>query len=119
MKPHNYDFMGFSKILHHIILPNDTQNYFLRSCPEALRNTDDTINRVNVDQNLDKTRKIEVVWTKLRNGEDLSQRKKINSNEKPGPTSYATRNIDNTKLSAFMMNFDVYPKFDRTMYKFD
>ncbi|RNA27479.1 hypothetical protein BpHYR1_033784 [Brachionus plicatilis] len=61
-----------------------------------------------MDQNLDKTRKIVVVWTKLKNGEDLSLRKKINFNEKPGPTSYATRNIDNTKKSAFMMNFDMY-----------
>ncbi|RNA33160.1 hypothetical protein BpHYR1_009750 [Brachionus plicatilis] len=56
-----------------------------------------TINGVNVDQNLDKTRKIEVVWTKLKNGVDLSLREKINFNEKPGPTSYATRNMDNTK----------------------
>ncbi|RNA01972.1 hypothetical protein BpHYR1_023281 [Brachionus plicatilis] len=29
--------------------------------------------------------------------------KKINFNEKAVPTSYATRNIDNTKLSSFMM----------------
>ncbi|RNA21797.1 hypothetical protein BpHYR1_003706 [Brachionus plicatilis] len=34
--------------------------------------------------------------------------KKINFNEKPGLTSYATRNIDNAKISAFMMNFDMY-----------
>ncbi|RNA21290.1 hypothetical protein BpHYR1_022697 [Brachionus plicatilis] len=58
-----------------------------------------TINRANLDQNLDKTRKIGVVWTKLKNGEDLSRSE---------PTSYATRNIDNTKILAFMMNFDVY-----------
>ncbi|RNA05656.1 hypothetical protein BpHYR1_025868 [Brachionus plicatilis] len=63
--------------------------------------------QVNLDQNLDKTRKIEVVWTKLKNGENLSLRKKINFKEKPGPTSYATRNIDNTKISAFMINFDI------------
>ena len=62
-----------------------------------------TINRVNEDQNIDKTSKIGVIWTKLKNGEDLSVRKKIYFNEKPGPTSYATRNIDNTKLSAFLM----------------
>ncbi|RNA27732.1 hypothetical protein BpHYR1_041482 [Brachionus plicatilis] len=28
-------------------------------------------------------------------------------NRKPGPTSYAARNIVNTKLSAFMMNFNM------------
>ncbi|RNA32627.1 hypothetical protein BpHYR1_053003 [Brachionus plicatilis] len=52
--------------------------------------------KVNEDQNLDKARKNGVVWTKLKNGEDLSLRKKINSSEKPGPTSYAARNMDNT-----------------------
>ncbi|RNA27674.1 hypothetical protein BpHYR1_013293 [Brachionus plicatilis] len=67
-----------------------------------------TINRVNEDQNLDKTSKLGVVWTKLKNGEDLSLRKKINFNEKPGPISYASSNIDNTKLSAFIMIFDIY-----------
>ncbi|RNA31730.1 hypothetical protein BpHYR1_013789 [Brachionus plicatilis] len=36
-----------------------------------------------------------------------SLRKKINFNEKPGPTSYATRNIDSTKLSVLMMNSDM------------
>ncbi|CAF1084562.1 unnamed protein product [Brachionus calyciflorus] len=60
----------------------------------------------NVDPNLDKTSKNGVVWTKLKCGEDLSLRKKINFTEKPGPTSYATRNIDSTKLSAFLMIFD-------------
>ncbi|RNA30171.1 hypothetical protein BpHYR1_046594 [Brachionus plicatilis] len=39
--------------------------------------------------------------TKLKNGEDLSLRKKINFNERSEPTSYATRNIDNTKILAF------------------
>ncbi|RNA20814.1 hypothetical protein BpHYR1_007307 [Brachionus plicatilis] len=87
---------------------------------DSLRNTDDTqeseeeeeyktnhhiidsieskINRVNEDQNIGKTSKIGVIWTKLKNGEDLS---------KPAPTSYATRNKDNTKLSAFLMIFDI------------
>ncbi|RMZ97299.1 hypothetical protein BpHYR1_021099 [Brachionus plicatilis] len=32
--------------------------------------------------------------------------KEINFNEKPGPTSYASRNTDNIKIS-FMMNFDM------------
>ncbi|RMZ98361.1 hypothetical protein BpHYR1_037502 [Brachionus plicatilis] len=57
--------------------------------------------KVNKDQNLDKTSKIGVVWTKLKNGEDLSLRKKFNFDEKPGPTSHATRN------KAFMKIFDM------------
>ncbi|RMZ93349.1 hypothetical protein BpHYR1_048400, partial [Brachionus plicatilis] len=63
---------------------------------QIIDSIESTINRVNEDQNNDKTSKIVVIWTKLRNGEDLSVRKKNYFNEKPGPTSYATRNIDNT-----------------------
>ncbi|RNA13707.1 piggyBac transposable element-derived 4-like [Brachionus plicatilis] len=43
----------------------------------------------------------------LKDGEETSLRKKINFNEKVGATSYATRQINETKLSAFFIIFDL------------
>ncbi|RNA06461.1 hypothetical protein BpHYR1_000392 [Brachionus plicatilis] len=60
-----------------------------------------------IDPNLDKTSKSNVIWTRLKDGEETSVRKKISFDQKPGPTSYAARQIDNKKLSAFFMIFDL------------
>lgn len=62
------------------------------------------------DPNLDKTSKSNIIWTRLKNGEETSLRKKIVFDEcktKPGLTTYATRRIDQTKLSAFFLIFDM------------
>ncbi|RNA11814.1 hypothetical protein BpHYR1_017510, partial [Brachionus plicatilis] len=66
-----------------------------------------TINRVNLDQNLDKTKKNWSCLDKAKEWRKCITKKKINFNERSEPTSYATRNIDNTKILAFMMNFDI------------
>ncbi|CAF0718698.1 unnamed protein product [Brachionus calyciflorus] len=43
----------------------------------------------------------------LKNNEETTIRKKIDFNEKVGPTSYAARQIESTKLSSFLLVFDV------------
>ena len=60
-----------------------------------------------IDPNLNKTRKSNVIWTRLKDGEETSVRKIICFDQKPGPTSYAARQIDDTKLSAFLLIFDL------------
>lgn len=53
-----------------------------------------------IDPNLDKSSKSEI-WTRLKNNEDTRIRKKITFNEKIGPTTYAPRASNTTKLSCF------------------
>lgn len=59
------------------------------------------------DPNLDKTSKNGTIWTRLNNYEETKLRKKIKFNEKVGPTTYASRNSDGTKLSTFLLIFDM------------
>ncbi|RNA35491.1 piggyBac transposable element-derived 3-like [Brachionus plicatilis] len=56
---------------------------------------------------IDKTSKNGTIWVRLDDGEETNLKKKLNFNEKVGPTSYAARHINETKLSAFFMMFDL------------
>ncbi|RNA19779.1 hypothetical protein BpHYR1_048873 [Brachionus plicatilis] len=86
----------------------DQEDYFdeiYQHIDEALVSVIQNINDPDkVDPNLARTRKSNVIWTGLKDGEETSMRKKINFEQKAGPTSYATRYIDNSNLSAFLAN---------------
>ncbi|RNA20409.1 hypothetical protein BpHYR1_037761 [Brachionus plicatilis] len=100
-------------------LRNTDDTQFIASDDDDAKEVDDTsqhvidsiestINRVNLDQNLDKTKKNWSCLDKAKEWRKFITKKKINFNERSEPTSYATRNKDNTKILAFMMNFDMY-----------
>ncbi|CAF1049957.1 unnamed protein product [Brachionus calyciflorus] len=48
-----------------------------------------------------------VIWTKLKDGDETSIRKRIVVHDKTGPTSYAASRVDDTSLSAFLAIFDL------------
>ncbi|CAF0911108.1 unnamed protein product, partial [Brachionus calyciflorus] len=74
---------------------DDVYQHIEESIEAVIQNINDTD---FVDPNLDKTSKSNIIWTRLKVGEATSVRKKISFDQKPGPTSYAARQIDNTKL---------------------
>lgn len=82
----------------------DDINEIYQHIDEAIDSLIQNINDPDkLDPNIDGTSKSNVIWTRLKDGEETRMRKKINFEQKPGPTSYATRHIDNSKLSAFFI----------------